>query len=349
MVQGLRIKNFRCFEQLDLNDLRRFNLVVGQNGSGKTALLECLYLLSGVSPELYFGTRYWRGLGERVQLSTDRGQYESVFRALFFELDTRRVVEAELLDPNHGRRSLRIFYEGNHVLSLPLGPQAVSSLGIKPITFRWQGFSGKVFTSRVEIVENQLRMPTFDEPYPGVFLTPGALLNPEDTANRFSELSKRKMAGPVIEALQHLFPQVEDLSLEVESGTNMLFASVNYLDRKVPVGVLSAGISKLLSLLIAIAEKRDGMVLLDEMENGLYFEAMPQVWAAVVGLCRSNNVQLFVTTHSSECLRALLPEVKRAPDEFCLLRAGRYRNKNIIEFVEGTALEAALEQRVEVR
>lgn len=349
MIQTLRIRNFRCFEHLDLSGLRRFNVIVGQNARGKTALLECVYLLSGVSPELYFRTRYWRGIGDRIEISSDREGYESLFRTLFFQLDQRRMVEAEFSDPDRGSRSLRVFYEENHVQTLPFGPHSISSLGIRPITFQWKGCSGREHTSRVEVVRGSIQMPAFDELYPVVFLTPGALLNPEDPADRFSELSKQKMSGPVIKTLQRLFPEVEDVSLEVEGHTRMLFASVNYLDRKVPVGVLSAGINKVLLLLLAIAAYRDGVVLLDEMENGLYFDAMPGIWATVVDLCRQNNTQLFVTTHSGECLRALLPEVQKQPSEFCLLRAERYGSGSSIEFVEGGAFEAALEQAVEVR
>ncbi|MFZ0862026.1 MAG: AAA family ATPase, partial [Candidatus Sulfotelmatobacter sp.] len=39
MIESLTIENFRCFEKTTISDLRRVNVVVGNNGAGKTALL----------------------------------------------------------------------------------------------------------------------------------------------------------------------------------------------------------------------------------------------------------------------------------------------------------------------
>ena len=39
MIRSLHIENFKCFRRLDV-ELGRFNVLVGPNGSGKTALLQ---------------------------------------------------------------------------------------------------------------------------------------------------------------------------------------------------------------------------------------------------------------------------------------------------------------------
>lgn len=44
MIERMRIHRFRGIKTGQLNDLRRFNLFIGPNNSGKTALLELLYL-----------------------------------------------------------------------------------------------------------------------------------------------------------------------------------------------------------------------------------------------------------------------------------------------------------------
>src|SRR5262245_51282867 len=45
MLQQLHLQNFRGFESLELDGLRRVNLIVGRNNTGKTSVLEALYLL----------------------------------------------------------------------------------------------------------------------------------------------------------------------------------------------------------------------------------------------------------------------------------------------------------------
>lgn len=46
MIQRLLITNFRILGHVELTDLKTCNLFVGQNGSGKTSLLEALFMLS---------------------------------------------------------------------------------------------------------------------------------------------------------------------------------------------------------------------------------------------------------------------------------------------------------------
>ena len=47
MFKNLRIRNFRAFGDLEIPCLGRVNLVTGKNNSGKTSLLEALFLLCG--------------------------------------------------------------------------------------------------------------------------------------------------------------------------------------------------------------------------------------------------------------------------------------------------------------
>ena len=62
--------------------------------------------------------------------------------------------------------------------------------------------------------------------------------------------------------------------------------------------------SRLLSHLLAIAEAKNGIALLDEIENGLHYAALPGVWKAIADAARRSNTQVFATTHSLECVSA---------------------------------------------
>ena len=46
MLKSLRIRNYRAFRELRIDELSRINLVSGRNNSGKTTLLEALLMLS---------------------------------------------------------------------------------------------------------------------------------------------------------------------------------------------------------------------------------------------------------------------------------------------------------------
>ena len=47
MLERLHIQNYRVFNDLKIDRLSRLNLIAGKNNSGKTSLLETIFLLAG--------------------------------------------------------------------------------------------------------------------------------------------------------------------------------------------------------------------------------------------------------------------------------------------------------------
>src|SRR5437660_1158818 len=45
MISSLTIEGYRCFEHFEMSGLGRVNLLVGKNNSGKTSVLEAIFLL----------------------------------------------------------------------------------------------------------------------------------------------------------------------------------------------------------------------------------------------------------------------------------------------------------------
>jgi recombinational DNA repair ATPase RecF len=84
MIRSAEIRNFRGFRDLKLSGFRRINIVVGDNSSGKTALLEALFLASGASPQVAAKLRAWRGYNPELAGSPDV-LMEALWRDLFFD------------------------------------------------------------------------------------------------------------------------------------------------------------------------------------------------------------------------------------------------------------------------
>ena len=72
----------------------------------------------------------------------------------------------------------------------------------------------------------------------------------------------------------------------------------------IPIPFMGEGTVRLLSILLAIYDASNGIVLVDEIENGLHHTAMTKVWEAIATAARQSNTQIFATTHSWECVVA---------------------------------------------
>lgn len=75
MITAVEIRDFKCFEHVSISGLKRVNLLVGENGSGKTAFLEALFLAAGATPALHFRAQAWRRGEARVEIRGDQESY----------------------------------------------------------------------------------------------------------------------------------------------------------------------------------------------------------------------------------------------------------------------------------
>jgi AAA15 family ATPase/GTPase len=128
-----------------------------------------------------------------------------------------------------------------------------------------------------------------------------------------------------------------------------IYADLPNLHEKLPLSLISAGINKFVTVLAAILTRTKGVVLIDEIENGFYYETFPALWRAIWTLANQYETQIFASTHSLECMRALLPTLKEHEQDFALLRAERQNGSSSVTPIKGTFFEAALEQNFEVR
>src|SRR6476469_6662140 len=90
--KNISIKGFRGLKDCTINDLARVNVFVGQNNSGKSSILEAIFLLCGMhAPQLVLTIDLLRNL-----LHSE----ENDFRFIFYNLDYSSDLEikAELFD-----------------------------------------------------------------------------------------------------------------------------------------------------------------------------------------------------------------------------------------------------------
>ena len=350
MIRSLEIKNFRCFSDLKIDELPRVNVIVGENGSGKTALLEALFLAMGGSPQLALRIRGWRGLPNELRIEATDKSFRAFWADLFHRLDSAHPISISIADSQRVRRHLLISYLTEETYVVPFSDeQSHASPSIaSSLSFNFSIGDKEQQVLRVELTEQGLKMGRISDIIPEVFVNTGGQYGP-NTVLRFSELSKEGKEELVIDDIRSAYPLVQSLSIEVQDGTPMLFASVNGIPGKIPVEFVSSGLTKYITLLCAILANAGGVVLIDEIENGFHYSKLPALWTQLHKFCAEHDVQLFASTHSLECLRALSGAVAANPDDFALLRMTAADGQATVEKFGGDMIEAALEQRVEIR
>jgi hypothetical protein len=165
----------------------------------------------------------------------------------------------------------------------------------------------------------------------------------------FGELEAAKRQHEILPALQTIEPRLQRLALVPLAAEPIIHADIG-LPRLVPIPFIGDGVRRVLSIVLAIANAPGGVILIDEIENGLHYSVQKQVWQAIAKAARRLGVQVFATTHSWECL--VKAHEAFAQDEVYDFRWHRLQEvRGEIQAVshDREMIEAALYNGVEIR
>lgn len=350
MIDSFSITNFRCFDRLQLSGLKRINLIVGDNATGKTTLLEAIRTARSGVPAVLPWLNSYRNLPYAPAAPITQETFEGVWDTYFPNLDKTKVITLRFVDSHRKATTTTIKFDFK-------SPAIASNIGgalrpIAPIVFERQ--VGKQ-TSIARALVNAQNQAVFDPPavtpeMTGFFSSTTAA-SQFDNARWFSSLIQRDEEQKVIAALKEEFPFVEDVQVISPTGANaVIVIKTSYSKAKLPVTVVSDGLTRYFTLLLATLTYAGEIVLFDEIESGLYHKRFGSVWRRLYELADRSQTQVFASTHSYECLRELLPTIKGHERDFTMLRLERdERGKIIATQIEGRGIRGALESEGELR
>lgn len=122
-------------------------------------------------------------------------------------------------------------------------------------------------------------------------------------AERFGNLEVKKAENDIIKMLQIIAHDLNRLAVRLTAGIPTIYADIG-IEKMIPLPLMGDGIARLLRIALAITDASKGIVLIDEIENGLHYTIMKNVWKAIAYIARKYSCQVFATTHSRECIQA---------------------------------------------
>jgi len=351
MINEIDIRNYKCFEHLKIRDCRRINILVGDNGAGKTSFLEAIWLALAGNAQSVIRNRQYRGLDGAFS-GTPRAIEDALWGDLFYQFNTNNPISIVLSGGGPEARSVFIDNKGQSNTLIPLDEPAGSSAKSARFSFVWKNASGNEFDGSPTFTGAALSFPQEHEHLPDFFYFSSTQIGGAiENAGRFSELSKARRHKQFVDLFIKEYPWIEDLSIEVMAGQPVIHATLKDMQEKVPLNSISSGINRIMSIMLAMASHPRSVVLVDEIENGLYYKHQESFWRWLITFSASSESQLFITTHSQEWLLAL---VKAATPEvmeniaFWRLERDEKGRPELFEF-DGESLKSGIEYGAEVR
>jgi len=308
MLKSATIENYRGFNKLEIENLSRINLVSGKNNTGKTSLLEALFLLSsGGNPQVAMNSNVIRVPANGPYRRIDT-LCETYWKPLFNSLDARKAVKISAYRKSEGLLSLEIQLENSAIIERPIEDSTeifgtnLQNVPALLFTFADSNENRIQCRARINGANVQFEQPEIHTPFNSTILLTG-LGNHQEDAQRLGALRKQKRGEVVVNALKMIEPNLLGVEDNSSSGVPMILGDVG-MDELIPLVMMGEGMIRLARLVVAIGSTPDGVVLVDEVETGLHHSVLKDVWRGINEASKSFNTQIVATTHSYECIQA---------------------------------------------
>lgn len=166
---------------------------------------------------------------------------------------------------------------------------------------------------------------------------------PKDISN----IIIKKRMDTIVKVLGEIEPNLIDIRM---GNNGNIYFDIG-ADELVPINIMGDGIRRTLSVLSSIYEMEHGILLIDEIENGLHYSCLKIFWKAILTAAKLFDVQIIATTHSYECIEALVSVETAICNEDCisLYRTEKKNNKVKTVHIDAETLLTSLQENYEVR
>ena len=137
---------------------------------------------------------------------------------------------------------------------------------------------------------------------------------------------------------------------ETSKKTNGKSEEGNEKDKRVPIGSFGDGIWRILGLAVAVSRANDNLLLVDEIDTGLHYSVMADMWKMIYEAADRFNVQVFATTHSYDCVHSLASicrEVNDSESQITIHRIETGKTESV-RFTE-KQIKTAANREIEIR
>ena len=363
MFTHLQLNGYRGFKSYTLNDLARVNLLVGKNNCGKTSVLEAINLLTDngslrvlakfasqrrqryfwfserpyrdvevldITP-VFFGYRMEPGtelalLSNRSRLSMQMVPLAEVADDLYSDSDIQRVVRDTGETPSAGLKiTASSLTDTVPIFPVTEGGSLIYSDRLRRYA-QWGTVCRSRFLSSIPMYTGEIR-------------------------NIWDKVIREGREASLIHALRTLEPDIESIHLLTgDWSTTDVLVGVQGDGPRIGIGSFGEGMRRLLDLALALIDSANGVLLIDEIDTGLHWTVMEELWRFVIGAARQSDIQVFATTHSYDCIEGLASLMQNDPGlaaDVSLQKVERALSQAVA--LRGEQLPVAIEQDIEVR
>ncbi len=318
IIKSISIERFRCFNKTKGNDFGMVNLLAGKNNAGKTAFLEALFLMNEPSNMTIRKLLRFR----REDMEFIQNMPKRAWDNFFFKGKKDKNINISTESDDHVKRIIAVSCDDSveeFIINVQKKKEKEEEEDKDLMAFASSLSNKDVIKSALHIDayegENKINSTVFIASANGIVgrgvsysfknshLIPANYIRPNDELAE--EFDKAKFEDGS-EVLLKAFKLIDDTIEKVE--TFSIGKPAIYLKRKgegyMPLTLYGDAMNKVADFILRIINNKNGLILFDEIENGIHHTNQEKLWEMIFDITLTYNVQLFITTHSEEMTEA---------------------------------------------
>lgn len=362
MLNSLKISNFRLLQDFQVGKLGYVNLIVGQNNSGKSTVLEALQIFAGNAHQLLL-QEIAASHDEKFRIrEEDTGDtetafpFEDFFTGRQFPKDDNAKIEIgqinDSTDTPHLLQIQHVFLveteetvtddtTGEIRTRIRRRPVVLSEFEkmedepIKHALFVTKGDRSSIIS--LDMLGTRYR-PGSRDAYDIIPCStiPTQFISIDELAEEWDKVVFQEPEETIIKAMQIIEPDFLNLTfvndideyrpptMRSRMARRSPKVKMSGLSRPVSLNSLGDGILRVFQLVLKVFPAKGGFLLIDEFENGLHYSVQEKIWTLLFELSKKLNIQIFATTHSWDCIESFSKVARQNKDiEGVLFRVGK--------------------------
>ena len=370
MFQTIDIKAYRGLKNITLQNLSRVNILVGENNTGKTSILEAIQLLR--DPEVVDNVlsiakkRQPRNIMVQsanlipfdeflYSFPVQGEQKDIVIYATDYELKKwhielcgtikKEIFDKEDLSESEQRRYDLYCGEDGEISVISGNFLYISENLTSENSYSFRETQLRPDVSMKETLdikkENMSRVSI-------VYISPMDVYTNRVLNANFYKGMRVSEKATLIQLLRLFDERIIGIEIGMLNAKPTILIELENIGL-MPVSLFGDGLKKILTLASAIVKTKHGIILIDEFETGIHQRALVQVADWIASAAEERDIQIFLTTHSSEAVNALVQAQKKQQIDMSAYRLELYMGDTFVkQFRSDELLELVNKQGMDI-
>ncbi len=299
LLEYIDIKDFKCFKNFHAEGFKRVNLIGGKNNVGKTAFLESFYINTHSTSikkliHTFTGIKF-----RRENLNALAGDFNITKKErieILNHLDIKSNIyysKFNIIDENDGIKLYNFEFNKQHI-----------KINVNDFSFEEE------FTSNIHFIDNfGFSNAELIECYSSI-----QKKDKEEYLNNILNKFDEKIES---------FKVIDDIP---QCKLNGYSKNEGYLE----ITEFGDGLRHLISIVTALFASENGYLFIDEIDNGIHYTQLNDIWDLIFQVSKYLNVQVFATTHSKEMIESYVRVAEKLKDnDVSFIELGKNKDNHI--------------------